>query len=224
MANKEAVAEIVDLGKLCTGCKQRLPFARFSTDRSTNTGLNRHCKSCVSISARKWKAANIHKVREANARAYEPRRAPKKRPRIVDFKQVCKGCRVEKHVSEFPKDKSDYLGIGSLCFPCNRAHAKSWRLRNIEKFKTTNKNAHLLRKYGLTRETFDALLSSQGYRCAICRTSLEAYRHTCVDHNHKTGAVRGILCRPCNSGIGQLRDNPKILRAALKYLRDRGGI
>jgi hypothetical protein len=78
-----------------------------------------------------------------------------------------------------------------------------------------------LRKYGLTPEGFDALLASQGGRCAICRSkSPKSVRNGtwCVDHDHVTGQVRGLLCSPCNRGVGMLGDDPKVLRAALRYV------
>ena len=76
--------------------------------------------------------------------------------------------------------------------------------------------------YDLSLEQFDALLASQGSRCAICGIEQPngTGRHAVwnVDHCHKTGAVRGVLCAPCNTAIGQLKDDPELVRAALKYL------
>ncbi|MFB9187251.1 endonuclease VII domain-containing protein [Dactylosporangium sucinum] len=59
------------------------------------------------------------------------------------------------------------------------------------------------------------MLASQGGRCLICR---EPMTLPAVDHDHATGAVRGILCRPCNSGLGFFKDNPEILSRAIEYL------
>lgn len=76
--------------------------------------------------------------------------------------------------------------------------------------------------YGITPEQFDALLASQGGVCAICGKLPPAIKGAPgqwnVDHCHKTGAVRGILCSPCNIGIGQLGDDPDRLRVAIAYL------
>lgn len=83
------------------------------------------------------------------------------------------------------------------------------------------RRASRLRKYGLTPEGFDALLAAQGGRCAICRTdkpSGNRVRTWCVDHDHETGHVRGLLCAHCNRGIGLLQDDPEVLRAAARYI------
>lgn len=70
-------------------------------------------------------------------------------------------------------------------------------------------------KYGITVEEYDALRGAQGGRCALCGADPEVL---CVDHCHATGRVRGLLCSPCNTGIGHLRDDVAILRRAIEYL------
>ncbi|MFG2001358.1 endonuclease VII domain-containing protein [Spirillospora sp. NPDC048911] len=57
-----------------------------------------------------------------------------------------------------------------------------------------------------------------GDDCPICRSASAAH----VDHCHETGAVRGLLCPECNTGMGQLRDDPATLRRAADYLEERG--
>jgi len=83
-------------------------------------------------------------------------------------------------------------------------------------------------KYGLTQAEFEALLEKQGGKCAICNTTnpvgegnTTAKRSFsfAVDHCHETGKVRGLLCNPCNRGIGFLKDSPELLETAAKYLR-----
>lgn len=80
------------------------------------------------------------------------------------------------------------------------------------------KRKHLQRAYGLTPEAFSALLRGQNGTCAICR----AGEDWVVDHDHKTGAVRGVLCRQCNLGLGGFKDSPDSLLNAAKYLLVRG--
>lgn len=81
---------------------------------------------------------------------------------------------------------------------------------------------HRLRKYGLTPYTFRLLAEEQGGRCAICRMTPQSIGEFVVDHNHRTGDVRGLLCLPCNTGIGHLKDSPDVLRRAVTYLESLG--
>lgn len=74
-------------------------------------------------------------------------------------------------------------------------------------------------KYGLTPAEWDLLYDQQLGRCAICYTDFAGIK-VCVDHDHKTGKVRGLLCVECNHGIGKFKDNPVILRNAAQYLDD----
>jgi hypothetical protein len=89
-----------------------------------------------------------------------------------------------------------------------KTHAKAVRHRQ------------LLRQYGLTIHQFNDLLSIQGYCCAICKGSTAAPqgRDWAVDHDHKTGKVRGLLCQWCNVALGAAKDNPVTLRMMANYI------
>ena len=76
----------------------------------------------------------------------------------------------------------------------------------------------LLNKYGITPADYDAMAEQQGGVCAICDLPPPADGVLCVDHDHDTGKVRGLLCRTCNTGIGHLRDDPALVRKAATYL------
>lgn len=73
------------------------------------------------------------------------------------------------------------------------------------------------REYGLTHDEFLALLEAQGSVCAICGNG-EQQRALAVDHDHETGAVRGLLCDRCNPMLGYARDDIAVLQAAIMYL------
>lgn len=78
-------------------------------------------------------------------------------------------------------------------------------------------------KYGMTIEEYQRKVEEQGNLCAICRLSETVVRDgrivmLGVDHDHDTGLNRGLLCRGCNIGIGNLKDDPALLRAAADYL------
>ena len=71
------------------------------------------------------------------------------------------------------------------------------------------------KKYGLSEKHFRLLLESQDYECAICG---KPDRSLVVDHSHVTGKVRGLLCNPCNTGIGLLQDSVEVINRAVGYL------
>jgi hypothetical protein len=83
----------------------------------------------------------------------------------------------------------------------------------------------VMKAYGLSAVEYEAMKAAQGNRCAICREeervmhrTLGTPRDLSVDHCHKTGAVRALLCSQCNGGLGNFCDDPERLRAAIKYL------
>jgi hypothetical protein len=80
----------------------------------------------------------------------------------------------------------------------------------------------LLTTYGMTSDEYDRMLASQDGKCAICGTDdPQSARNNVwnVDHDHDTGEVRGLLCSPCNRGMGLLQDNPKVIEKVLQYLQ-----
>jgi hypothetical protein len=100
------------------------------------------------------------------------------------------------------------------------ARSKAWRDANPDRQRAHQRRHHLKRKFDLSLEEYDALMAKQGGRCAICGTTDTApWDWFCVDHCHTSGAVRGLLCRACNTCIGQAQDDPEILRKAIHYLR-----
>lgn len=118
----------------------------------------------------------------------------------------CTKCGYLKEVKEYHKNKKTQDGYSYHCKSCRKEES--------------------LKQYNLTLETYDALLNKQGGVCAICSTDdprgqSKAGRFY-VDHNHKTGEVRGLLCHDCNTALGLFKDNPNLLYLANKYLTERG--
>lgn len=79
--------------------------------------------------------------------------------------------------------------------------------------------ARIKRTYGITAEEYEAIKEHQGGVCAICNRANGKTRRLSVDHDHKTGAIRGILCRPCNNILGQLRDDAVAALRVVWYLQ-----
>jgi len=84
--------------------------------------------------------------------------------------------------------------------------------------KLADRAGHLKRKFGLTLAQYDELLASQNGGCAICGDAPEAGTSLHIDHDHDTGAVRGLLCVRCNNALGQLKEDAQLVRAAAAYL------
>jgi hypothetical protein len=97
---------------------------------------------------------------------------------------------------------------GSVCHTCrSKQKSSSYKYRKYRR-------DHLKKRYSLSISEYEKLLDDQGGLCAIC----QAHSKLVVDHCHETGIVRGLLCQQCNSGIGMLKDDPNLVRAALQYL------
>lgn len=111
-----------------------------------------------------------------------------------------------------------------LCKECIKKHIADWNDKNPGRQRQLVRKHHLKVHYGITPDEYAELLRQQLGRCAICKrdgTDSRGYSMH-VDHCHKTGKVRGILCNKCNQGMGNLRDDVNILYAAILYLI-RGG-
>lgn len=114
---------------------------------------------------------------------------------------------------------------------CSVKHSnRAYRLANLEKFRSRERanyprykeqvRARRLGKlYGLSLVQWLALLSHQDEKCAVCRTSNPGSRGWQTDHSYVTGAVRGILCMDCNTGIGKLGDTDVSVQRAADYLK-----
>lgn len=80
-------------------------------------------------------------------------------------------------------------------------------------------HARRFRRFGITEAELDALLARQKNRCAVCKSKAPyGSGDWHIDHDHVTGQVRGLLCSKCNTGIGMLNDDPKVITAALRYV------
>lgn len=99
------------------------------------------------------------------------------------------------------------------------AMAKLRYRKNPEKNKARSLINDRMRRYGLSKEVFDGMVLSQENRCKICGIDFPSGRSPCVDHDHRTGRVRGVLCISCNRSLGVL-ENRKFVEAASNYLKN----
>lgn len=94
-----------------------------------------------------------------------------------------------------------------------KAARRRWSLANKAKHAASTRRW----RYGIAPAEYDALLARQDGKCAICRETPNGEALS-VDHNHHTGAVRGLLCRQCNAGIGLFNEDPNLIRQAIAYV------
>ncbi|WP_189050355.1 endonuclease VII domain-containing protein [Micromonospora sonchi] len=135
-------------------------------------------------------------------------------PRALDDRdgvRRCRDCGETKALEGFPRNRSGRGGYGRYCKPCHNVKGKESKLRLHGGFR----EYHLRRRYGIGQTEVDELLAEQGGVCAVCGVPDPEH----VDHDHRTGWVRGILCFNCNGGLGQFRDSPTRLARAITYLR-----
>jgi recombination endonuclease VII len=120
-------------------------------------------------------------------------------------KPACKDCKRTTRALSKP---------GPRCASC-------WRTEENKRKERTH-GQYVEKTYGISAEDYKKLYEAQGGRCAICKRATGAARRLAVDHDHKTGEVRGLLCKPCNRyGLGMFaRDDPEIFDRAADYLRN----
>ena len=122
-----------------------------------------------------------------------------------DGRKDCAGCGRDLPLERYHHNPQRNDKRGSYCMDCAKVRSKRYGRNTV------------LRKYALTHEAYAAMLTAQDGVCRICRTPPRA-KHLAVDHCHKTGAIRGLLCGSCNTSIGKLKDDPKLLLRAAQYL------
>ncbi|PKP62241.1 hypothetical protein CVT91_00185 [Candidatus Atribacteria bacterium HGW-Atribacteria-1] len=99
-----------------------------------------------------------------------------------------------------------------------KKYRRQYYLNNREKVINETKECKLKRLYGLSHEDWLKMWEKQDEKCLICGKKFIKPSNACVDHNHKTGEVRGLLCRHCNSIIGFLENNPRLMMNSIEYL------
>ncbi len=108
------------------------------------------------------------------------------------------------HISYFSPAPNKLYGRGNWCNICKRRHNDSYK----------NRLRHVKKTYGLSPAAYTNLVTVANKQCMICG----AEKELCIDHNHETGKVRGLLCNICNMYIGNIRENTTTLQKAIDYL------
>lgn len=136
----------------------------------------------------------------------------------VDTKE-CTTCHEVKSLADFYFNKKNgKTGRPySCCKECHKARTSRWHKKNPN---TRRENTWKFRGISCTVEQYEQMLDEQDSSCAICKKPCGSGRRLAVDHNHETGAVRGLLCLSCNQLIGKLENGTVPLRRLLTYLKE----
>ena len=133
----------------------------------------------------------------------------------------CLVCKKIKSLNEFGFHKRD-KNFKSRCKECLRKEQKVYIEKNREQYLVSQSFSQLKQNYGITKEKYEDKIKSQDGKCAICSAETPQQKNIkrfSVDHCHKTKQVRGLLCSPCNKGLGCFYDNISNLEKAIEYLR-----
>lgn len=209
--------------RTCGTCRGTKALSEFVKSRRGKNGHCRYCKEChrkngLAYYRKKVGRPVVKQVKDASPESH----------------RTCSKCGVTQEIYAFYRHKQSRGGYSTTCKVCHNANGKSWynknrdkRLNYQRKYAAKNRERlrglttgwSRLRRTGVTEEQYSGALREQDERCAICnRHQSELKMALCADHDHKTGAFRGLLCGKCNTAIGLLNDNPLLIQKALKYM------
>ena len=131
----------------------------------------------------------------------------------------CRTCAETKPLEDFYRKNSSKDGRESSCIECRK---KQIAITDKKRYRSpVRRDAHLMDKYLINQSIYEHLLLMQGGHCALCPATSSGRKndsYLIVDHCHKTGNVRGLLCHHCNIMLGVSKDNTNTLQNAITYL------
>ena len=196
--------------KRCPKCDTAKPASAFYVSAKRPDGLSSYCRTC--------------QVADAKSR-----HIPNPRWRAPEGSKYCPSCETIKPLDQFGSNKSQHDGKQSRCKPCCVASVTASRHKNPEAHRRSSKNwrekkpdrhadNHAKHLYGVEHGTYARMFTDQFGLCAICNGPPKEGERLHIDHCHDTGKVRALLCRGCNTGIGQLKHDPELVLKARDYL------
>jgi hypothetical protein len=174
--------------KECSACLQTKPQEDFHKAARGLLGRRSHCIQCERVEDKKFYAKNRERL-------------------------LAKAQETYKANSDKFRAKSAAWRVANLE---KVAAAKTKRYRENPKEREYQRDYKLRKTYGITAADYASMDKEQGGCCAICGG--KSKRALSVDHNHSTSLVRGLLCDPCNLGIGYFKERPDFLERAAAYL------
>ena len=182
--------------KICFKCKKEKSLDEFYNNKQSKDGCTSRCKECLDeytkqpeIRARRRLISNKWRKENYQKDLESKRKWNKDHPEWI-----------KNYRATHQKERDEYLE------------------KNKDKIKARHQEYWYQKKYGITLQDKINLLQEQGNVCAICKIPIFNVHGAHLDHDHKTGKVRGILCKQCNNALGGFQDNIEILESAIKYL------
>jgi hypothetical protein len=177
--------------KRCPSCERLLDVTAFGRNRTREDGLSFYCLECNRARNNQWYRDSRRRMgKEVRDLSWVP-----------DGFRWCRACEQAVAHEDYTRNSGTASGFGSRCRACDRE---------------ANSDGYFYRRYRLTRRQLAELRAAQDDRCAICGEASPQH----LDHDHSTGNTRQFLCQRCNQGLGLLRDDPAVLRAAAEYVEE----
>lgn len=202
--------------KQCVSCKQVKSIHDFSLKNTRLDGHRDACKECIKKQNEKLDAKMQENYLKGIQSGEEKTcsKCNQKLP-LIDFhysRNACKTCENKRKLANERKNLERKQA---------RDRASRQRLKEQDKHKVQQKIRirRLANQYNMTPEEYDQMVLAQNNLCAICGKPPKEGRKLYIDHCHKTGLVRELLCQKCNSMIGYGNDDPIILANAFEYLK-----
>mgnify|MGYP001558347869 CR=1 FL=1 len=130
----------------------------------------------------------------------------------------CTKCLTIKPFDEFHKDSNKKDGIRYWCKDCTFKYQKDRAEKNPQHVKSLQRNNDLKRHYKISLNDYNKMFLDQGGVCAICG-KYQKHKNLAVDHCHKTGKVRQLLCQRCNRVLGVLKEDVLLINSILSYIK-----
>lgn len=131
--------------------------------------------------------------------------------------RTCIECKKSKSPTEFYVRNKVKGHLSSSCKECTKERVR----KRHESNPSRTKNNALKRQYGITLDEHNKMFDEQNGVCYLCKKPGDGrWKKLCVDHDHTTGKVRKLLCRSCNTALGQVGDNVELLTNMIQYLKE----
>ena len=185
------------MARICSKCKQEKDSSLFyknERDGSNNMAYY-YCLKCFEEYRRAVSRKHYNNNKKKEAR--------RKKQYYIDNKEKCIG-----------RDKAYYENNKEKCITKD----KEYYMENKDKYKKRYEK-YRIKQYGITIEEYNTIFETQDGCCAICGAHQSALKNKlCIDHDHETDEVRGLLCSSCNKGLGIFKDDTNALQKAIEYL------